>query len=342
MDAPPVQYVRTSDGYNIAYAVSGAGTPLLYMPGAFNHVQLAWEFPRLEAWLRGLAERFRLIQFDPRGFGLSSRNVSDDLVREDYQKDLEAVMDQVKLDRFLVVASSNGVNVAVDYALQHSEQVIGLVLGTSNFRWATALFDVLPSQDWDAFLHSVVPRDRSTDERNRIVELRRQAEDQRNYLLRSRVLYGQPDEYAAGMEERLSRLHTPVLVLHVRDYALSRVDESMKKAQLCGGRLVLIDGTDPYGDADQGIRAIEAFLSELRLEEPSAEAAAGALAASGLSAREAEVLRLLAAGKCNAQIAEELVISQNTVIRHVSNIFAKIGAENRTEAANYAHRNNLT
>jgi DNA-binding NarL/FixJ family response regulator len=61
-----------------------------------------------------------------------------------------------------------------------------------------------------------------------------------------------------------------------------------------------------------------------------------------MSVREIEVLRLLAAGKSNQQIAEELVISQNTVIRHVSNIFAKIGAENRTEAAAYAHRHNLT
>jgi DNA-binding CsgD family transcriptional regulator len=61
----------------------------------------------------------------------------------------------------------------------------------------------------------------------------------------------------------------------------------------------------------------------------------------GLSAREVEVLRLLAAGKSNQQIADELVISMNTVIRHVSNIFAKIGASNRTEAASYAHRQEL-
>jgi DNA-binding NarL/FixJ family response regulator len=55
-----------------------------------------------------------------------------------------------------------------------------------------------------------------------------------------------------------------------------------------------------------------------------------------LSAREIEVLRLLAAGKSNAQVADELVISQNTVIRHVSNIFAKIGVDNRAQAAVYA------
>jgi DNA-binding NarL/FixJ family response regulator len=62
---------------------------------------------------------------------------------------------------------------------------------------------------------------------------------------------------------------------------------------------------------------------------------------SGLSSREVEVLRLVAAGRSNAQIADELVISQNTVIRHVSNIFAKIGAANRAEAASYATRNGI-
>jgi DNA-binding CsgD family transcriptional regulator len=56
----------------------------------------------------------------------------------------------------------------------------------------------------------------------------------------------------------------------------------------------------------------------------------------GLSSREVEVLRLLAAGRSNQQIANELVISLNTVRRHVSNIFDKTGAANRVEAATFA------
>jgi DNA-binding CsgD family transcriptional regulator len=57
----------------------------------------------------------------------------------------------------------------------------------------------------------------------------------------------------------------------------------------------------------------------------------------GLSEREVEVLRLVAAGKSNAQIADELVISVNTVQRHVGNILNKTGLTNRTQAASYAH-----
>jgi DNA-binding NarL/FixJ family response regulator len=60
-----------------------------------------------------------------------------------------------------------------------------------------------------------------------------------------------------------------------------------------------------------------------------------------LSAREIEVLRLVSAGKSNQQIADELVISFNTVQRHVSNILDKTGTTNRTEAARYARDRSL-
>jgi DNA-binding CsgD family transcriptional regulator len=62
------------------------------------------------------------------------------------------------------------------------------------------------------------------------------------------------------------------------------------------------------------------------------------LAVAGLSARELDVLRLLAAGQTNRQIADALVISSNTVASHVSHIFAKTGVANRAEATGYAHR----
>lgn len=61
----------------------------------------------------------------------------------------------------------------------------------------------------------------------------------------------------------------------------------------------------------------------------------------GLTAREVELLRLLAVGRTNLQIAGELGISQNTVFRHVSHIFTKARLANRAEAASYAHRHSL-
>jgi DNA-binding CsgD family transcriptional regulator len=61
----------------------------------------------------------------------------------------------------------------------------------------------------------------------------------------------------------------------------------------------------------------------------------------GLTARELEVLRLIAEGATNQQIAAELYISEKTVHNHVSNLLAKTGCANRAEAASYAVRRHL-
>ena len=61
-----------------------------------------------------------------------------------------------------------------------------------------------------------------------------------------------------------------------------------------------------------------------------------------LTQREVEVLRLIAAGKTNREIAGELVITLNTVFRHVSNIFTKTRSANRVEAARYAGQHGLS
>ncbi len=60
--------------------------------------------------------------------------------------------------------------------------------------------------------------------------------------------------------------------------------------------------------------------------------------ALGLTSRERDVLRLVAAGNSNRQIAEELFISPKTASVHVSNILAKLGVAGRGEAAALAHR----
>jgi DNA-binding CsgD family transcriptional regulator len=62
---------------------------------------------------------------------------------------------------------------------------------------------------------------------------------------------------------------------------------------------------------------------------------------SGLSRRELEVLRLVAAGKSNRDIAAALVISEHTVARHVQNIFAKVGVSSRAGATAFAFEHDL-
>jgi DNA-binding CsgD family transcriptional regulator len=66
-----------------------------------------------------------------------------------------------------------------------------------------------------------------------------------------------------------------------------------------------------------------------------------ARAAGGLTAREVEVLRLVAAGKTNRAIAADLVLSEKTVARHLSNIYAKLGLSTRAAATAYAYEHGL-
>ena len=66
-----------------------------------------------------------------------------------------------------------------------------------------------------------------------------------------------------------------------------------------------------------------------------------AISAGGLTAREVQVLGLVAAGKSNRAIASELVISEKTVARHVSNIFTKLGLSSRAAATAYAYQHGL-
>ena len=63
--------------------------------------------------------------------------------------------------------------------------------------------------------------------------------------------------------------------------------------------------------------------------------------AHGLSPRELDVLRLMAWGRSNQEIAADLSISLRTVTTHVTNIFSKLGAASRAEAIAYAHRHRL-
>jgi DNA-binding NarL/FixJ family response regulator len=62
---------------------------------------------------------------------------------------------------------------------------------------------------------------------------------------------------------------------------------------------------------------------------------------AGLTAREAEVLGLIAAGRSNREIAASLVLSVHTVERHIANLYAKIDAHGRAEATAYAFRHGI-
>jgi DNA-binding NarL/FixJ family response regulator len=130
---------------------------------------------------------------------------------------------------------------------------------------------------------------------------------------------------------------------------ISADDSDVMDAVLAGACGYLLKDS-PIHDLLHGIRAAAAGESLIspqvaatvlqRLRAATApEAAAGVRAE--LSDRELDVLRLIASGKDNEEIARELAISPKTVKNHISNILVKLQVENRIQAAVYAVRSGL-
>jgi DNA-binding CsgD family transcriptional regulator len=102
------------------------------------------------------------------------------------------------------------------------------------------------------------------------------------------------------------------------------------------------DGDGAELELDAARRVLERLGAATDLDRLGLRHRASAGAApGGLTARELEVLRLVAAGKSNRAIAAELVISEKTVGRHLSNIFNKLGLWSRAAATAYAYQHGL-
>ena len=116
-------------------------------------------------------------------------------------------------------------------------------------------------------------------------------------------------------------------------------------------------GARGYLTKDAGIaeiaRAVHAAASHQALLDPVVQSRLIAAASAGarpapppnlpdqLTAREAEVLSLIARGLSNAEIAAALVVSEATVKTHINHVFAKIGARDRAQAVHYAYTHGL-
>jgi DNA-binding winged helix-turn-helix (wHTH) protein/pimeloyl-ACP methyl ester carboxylesterase len=113
-----VTFCRTPDGVSLAVARVGSGVPLVCVPSWGSHLEYDWENPaRAELW-RFLADRFELIRYDGRGFGLSDRNVADVSLAA-LQCDLETVVDALQLSRYAVFGASVGSSIAIAHAASH-------------------------------------------------------------------------------------------------------------------------------------------------------------------------------------------------------------------------------
>jgi pimeloyl-ACP methyl ester carboxylesterase/DNA-binding winged helix-turn-helix (wHTH) protein len=125
--AQQVRFCRSADGVNLAVATCGDGFPVVRTGTWLTHIQRDWESPVWAPFFQRLAARFCLVRYDPRGCGLSDRQAPD-ISFDGFVRDLEAVVDALRLERFALFGTSQGAAVSIAYAARHPDRVTHLIL----------------------------------------------------------------------------------------------------------------------------------------------------------------------------------------------------------------------
>ena len=337
------QVVRHADvgGRSVAWSALGSG-PVLVVGGWWSsHLQLDWEDAAFRRFVERLATTNRVVRYDRPGTGLSDRGPAPQS-REEEVAVLAGVVDSVGAARVHLLGASSGCPVAVTYAAQNGDRVDRLVLYGGYVRGADIAAPAardsmlaLVEQHWglgsrvlsEVFMPSANARDR-----------RAFAAFQRRSASREAAAAALRAVYAIDASDAVAAVATPTLVLHRRQdgaipFALGRdLAERIRQATF-----VELAGDEHFpwrGDTGSLVDAVEAFLAgravtcRRRLVVPRRTRRS--------SERELEVLRLVAAGRTDAEIAHELVLSTHTVHRHVANIRTRLGVASRAAAAAWA------
>jgi class 3 adenylate cyclase/pimeloyl-ACP methyl ester carboxylesterase len=127
VDIPKTRYARSGD-LSIAYQVVGEGPfDLIFVPGTFSHLEIAWQMPSWAEYNLRLADFARLILFDKRGTGMSDR-VAGAPSLEERMDDIRAVLEAVGSERAAVFGFSEGAALAALFAATYPRRVWALVI----------------------------------------------------------------------------------------------------------------------------------------------------------------------------------------------------------------------
>jgi DNA-binding CsgD family transcriptional regulator/pimeloyl-ACP methyl ester carboxylesterase len=344
---PQIRYVESADGSRIAYSMIGSGPPLVItpvLPG--THLEMDWQLPDRKEWYTRLAESFTVVRFDGRGAGLSQREVSD-LSLEAHVSDLQGIVDKLGFEQFALLSRHLAAPIALTFAADNPERVSRLVLWNAVYRVADftstkrqhALLTLLEN-DWELFTETTAYASQGWPETARARQFAAYTRASISQTMYRQYLLAFAD---VDVSTVLARVSCPTLVFHRKEVAKFELAVSQKlAASLSNARLVLADGesTALFGEDLPNITGtIESFL--LEDETPASDGGETLLNAtnvggSNFTGREVEILRLVSSGKHNREIADALGVSVHTVDRHLANIFTKIGAHNRVEAATFA------
>ncbi|HEY6780411.1 MAG TPA: alpha/beta fold hydrolase [Thermoleophilaceae bacterium] len=346
----------SAPGGRVAYAAVGEG-PLLVLGGWWvSHLELDWERADFRAFIEGLAAARTVVRYDPLGGGLSDRGADGAPTLDSEVATLAAVVDAARTGGApaALLGVSSGGCVAAAFAARQPQQVEALVLYGGYRRGADvaapevqeAILNVVRTH-WGVgsrVLADVFLPDASASELRDFARFQRGAASAETAAEHLRFVY----EVDVG--EEVAKVRARTLVLHRRvDRAIPFDLGRELAAAIPAARLVALEGGQHLPWRGDGAAVVEAVTDFLGDRPPSASAPRGPApwpgASSGvpgeqpgLSTRELEVLRLVAAGLSDAEIAERLVLSAHTVHRHMANIRTKLRQPSRAAAVAQAGR----
>ncbi|HZO04517.1 MAG TPA: alpha/beta fold hydrolase [Burkholderiales bacterium] len=338
---PQVRFCTSYDGTRIAYAITGEGPPLVRAPHWFSHLEHDWTNPAFQPWVEDLSKRYSFLRFDQRGCGLSDREVPE-ISPEAHVRDLECVVDAAGFERFAIFGASQGSAFAVAYAARHPERVSHLLLYGGFARgWAkrgspteilqretqVRLIELGWGGDEPSF-RQVFTTQFMPDASLEVIRAFNDMMPLTSSAKTAAEIFRTNGDINVEVEAR--GLRCPTLVAHGTGDLRIPFEEGRRLAGLIPqaafltletrNHLMLRD--DPAWR--KLLDAIVEFYPPRRLK--------GADGFPQLTARERDVLELIAQGLDNAQIAARLALSEKTVRNNITHIFDKIQVENRSQA----------
>jgi pimeloyl-ACP methyl ester carboxylesterase len=263
-----IRFCTAPGGVRLAYSVAGDGPPLLIVPSWISHLELDEQELVPPEFFRTLARGNRLIRYDKRGMGLSTRHAGDYSL-EAQVGDLHALVVHLDVERVTLFGSSQGGAIAIAYAAAYPERVSRLILFGAYHYVPDGVREVLGSvlplvrRDWTGLgtapmLEMFVPG-ASAEARELFSRYQCEAADGEDAAAILEALAGY------SVTGQLAAVGAPTLVLHRRDDRVVSVEQGREiTAAIPDARFVALEGQVhlPYwGDTQPLLTAIEAFLS---------------------------------------------------------------------------------
>jgi len=310
-----IQYARTKDGVSIAYSTAGEGLAVVQAPPIpFSQVQLGQAIPEDSQWwaLSGS----RRVRYDARGTGLSDRDVTD-FSLDTMVSDLEAVVDDLGLQRFALWGFITSGPIVIAYAARYPERVSHLILWSAWARTSDVLQEsqakgllALAQTDWELFTETAAHAFFGWS----IGDLAHRAA----VFMREGITPEATVAMIAALTDSdvtalLPEVRAPTVVFHSKEAPLPDISVARELASgIPNARFVVLEGTAAGSFPEEADSALRQFLGFGLRHPPEPARAAGGLATILFTdiVSSTEMTQRLGDAK-----AQELLRAHNAIVR---------------------------